>query len=348
MPVFSIPRKQAQQLARQFLAGHCSLMAWWTLRHAGVLDAMLKLETEKKESLDPLVYATRTNMSPEILAALLEYLVTAGVVVKKKDGMRLSADGHALLDHEDGVLELARAYQPMLDMAEHMLAKLKSYGGGVIKKSEYLVNSQAKRYAAEVVPAVTGQLIKHKLWQLLDLTCGSGDLLVDAAQNAKRVVGVGIGSDGLTVRRANDAITKADLEKRLIAVTANPFDVATDTQRTFERIGISRQLWKSIDGLIATNLFSELTGRPEEVERILSGIPRNFSGASLILVEAVASRHFDKNYYAPELTLMLRLASSSPWTPEKWREVLAAANYKIVEEESLATDGLMIFVCKPG
>jgi predicted transcriptional regulator len=150
--MFSIARKQAQQIAQQFLAGHCSLIAWWTLRHAGVLEAMLKLETEKKEGLDPLVHAARTNMAADVLAALLEYLAASELVVFKKDGVHLTADGRALLEHEDGVLELIRAYQPVLEASEHLLAKLKSFApngttptAGSPRKAEYLADSQAKR-----------------------------------------------------------------------------------------------------------------------------------------------------------------------------------------------------------
>ncbi len=365
--MFSIARKQAQQIARQFLSGHCTLIAWWTLRHAGVLEAMLKYQTESGEGLDPLVYATRTNMSPDILQALLNYLASAGLVTLKKDGAHLSGDGKALLEHEDAVLELVRAYQPVLDMAEHLLAKLKTYApaglnggatgagtgaggtvGSVLRKAEYLIDSQAKRYAAEVYPAVANLIAKHKLSHVMDISCGAGDLLMHIAREHKRVVGVGIGADAIAVRRANAAITAADLEKRLIAVAASSFDVCTQTQRTFDRIGVSRQLWKEINGLVATGLFSELTARPEDIARILAALPKNFPTATLLLIEPVASPRFDRNYYAPELTLLLNLARSYPWPAEQWREALAKARYRILEETPLNTDGLTIFVCKPG
>ena len=90
--MFSTSRKLAQQTAGRLIAGHCTLIAWWTLRHAGVLDAMSALEAEKKESLNPLVYATRTNMSPEVLEALLEYLANANLMVFIKDGVRLTPE----------------------------------------------------------------------------------------------------------------------------------------------------------------------------------------------------------------------------------------------------------------
>jgi SAM-dependent methyltransferase len=352
--MFSLPRKQAQQIAHNFLAGHCGLVAWWTLRHAGVLDAIVTME-EKGEGLDPLVFATRTNMALDVLEALLEYLSSAGLIVLKKDGLHLTAEGRALLEHEDGILEMMRAYEPVLAASEHLLAKLKSYGtagagggGVVVRKTEALLGSQAKRYAAELYPAVTELVAKHKLTHLLDICCGAGELLVHIAHQNKRVVGVGMGNDAGAVRKANEAVETAGLEKRLIAVPANPADVCVETQRTFDRIGVSRQLWKSMDCVIATNLFGEMTSRPDEVARILGAIPRNFPTAHLLLVEAVASAKFDKNYHATEMRMLLRLARSLPWPAENWRETLKGVKFKVVEEVELGTDGLVIFLCKAG
>jgi SAM-dependent methyltransferase len=361
--MFSMARKQAQQLARQFLAGHCTLIAWWTLRHAGVFEAMLKNQHEHGRGLDPLDHASRTNMAPEVLTALLDYLAAAGLVAFKKDGIHFTSDGKALFDHEDAMLELVRAYQPLLDMSEHLLARLKTYapaglngngnggaagvGAPVMRRAEYLVDAQAKRYADEVHPAISDLVAKYKLAHLLDIGCGAGDLLIHVARRHKAVVGVGIGPDGLTVRRANAAITAADLETRLIAVTANPFDACVETQRTFDRIGVSRQLWKSLKGVIAVGLFSELTGHPEDIARILAALPRNFPGATLLLAESVMSARWEKSYCATELALLLGMARALPWPMDKWRETLAQARYKVVQEENLTTDGLTVFVCRP-
>jgi len=345
------------------ISGHFTLVTWWALKHAGVFDAMLKLEAESGEGLHPLVHAARTNMAPEVLDALLDYLASAGFV-ESKDGMaRLTADAKALIEHEDGVLELVHAYQPILDMAEHMLARLKMAGNGLPahRKSDTLTDSQARRYEVEVFPAVLTLLARHRLDHVLDLACGAGDLLMHLASSTKNIVGVGIGSDGPCVRRANKAIAEKNLEKRLIAVTANPLEVCTDTERTFERIGLSKQLWDGLDCIVAPQLFSELAAREHTaaasagaqpaaiggtVLRTLSSIPKKFPNAHLMVIEPTHSAKFDRNYYAPELALLLRLSKMTPWPPEKWREVFEQSKLKVVQETALATDGLTVFLCK--
>ncbi len=214
------------------------------------------------------------------------------------------------------------------------------------------MNSEAKRFENEVFPALADLIDRHKLKQLLDISSGACTLLLYLARKLKNVVGVGMGADAMAVRRANAHITQADMEKRLIAVTANPIDICTDTARTFDRIGISRQLWNDLDCLIAMHVFSSLPNangddQTQTIARMLAGTRKNFPKAHLLVIESVASPRFDKNYYAPELTLLLELCRSTPWPPEKWRELLTAARYGIVEEVPLVTDGLTLFLCKP-
>jgi 2-polyprenyl-3-methyl-5-hydroxy-6-metoxy-1,4-benzoquinol methylase len=362
--VFSSSRKSAQQTAQRLLSGHVTLIAWWALRHAGVFEAMAKQEG----GLDPLVHATRTNMAPEVLRALLDYLASSGLATFKGEQVSLTAEGKALLEHEDGVLELIRAYQPVLEMSEHLLAKLKTYGppgsiggsgagggagvGGVYRKSEYLQESQTKRFAAEVYPAVQEVVAEHRLAHLLDVACGGGDLMLYLAKKMKNIVGVGIGADAPSVRRANAAITEADLEKRFIAVAANPLDVLTETQRSFDRIGISRQLWNSFDCLIVNGVLSEYastatTDPLAAVAKTLAATRKNFPQAHLLLIEPVSSPRFEKNYYAAELALVLRLTRSAPWTSEKWQAVFGKAQYEVKAEVGLTIDGLVVFLCKP-
>jgi hypothetical protein len=344
--VFSPGKKQAQQITHNLLSGHCALIAWWALRHAGVFDAMLKLKAEEKTGLNPLVFATRTNMSAEVLEALLQYLASANLITFKKDGVHFTPEGQALFDHEDGTLGLFRAYQPTLDNVEHLLAKLRT-PGAVARKPEYLLESQAQRYADEVFPAIDTLVAAHKFSHLLDLTCGNGELLMHVLQHRKNIVGVAIGSDSAAVRRANNAITSADLDTRLIAVTANPTDACTDTQRTFDRIGISRQLWKDFDCVLATGLLTDLAGKPEEIVRILAAISRHFPSAHLLLVEPVDSPRLQKNYYAPELSLLMQLSRTAPLPTETWRDHFAAAKFKLLQEAPLTTEGLTLFLAKP-
>jgi SAM-dependent methyltransferase len=345
--VFSTSRKAAQQKARSLIAGHVALTVWWALRHAGVFDAMLKLEADAGEGLNPLVHATRTAMAPDVLKSMFDYLAGENLDAFKGDEVRLTAEGRALLDHEDGVLELLWAYQPILDMSEHLLARLKTVGpgGGGYRKTEYLLDAQAKRFAADVFPAVVDLVGKHALTHLLDLTCGNGDLLTHVSQRLKNVVGVGIGADAFAVRKANAAIAAADLEKRLIAVPASPWDVCTDTQRTFDRIGISRQLWNELDLLIATAFFSELASEADAA-RALAGARKHFPKAALLVIEPVASPRFGRNYYAAELGLLLRLTRATPWPADRWRDLFAAAGYKVAAESPLVTDGITLFLCR--
>ena len=264
--MFSSTRKQAQQIARQFLTGHCGLVAWWTLRHAGVLEAIAAAQAEGGKGFDPAAHAGRTNMSQEILVALLDYLSQAGLVAFKKEGVVMTTDGQALFEYEDGVLELIRAYQPVLDMAEHLLrgsrVTVRATGArrGACIGRRNICWIRSKALSGGGLSGGGGHGGEHRL-RSFGYHVRDGGSFDACGQRHKRVVGVGIGGDGFAVRRANEAIAKADLEKRLIAVTASPVDVCANTERTFDRIGISRQLWKEINCVMASHFFSEYAAR---------------------------------------------------------------------------------------
>ena len=360
VPVFSRSRKIAQQTAHHLISGHLTLIAWWTLKNAGILDAILKAEAnpDSKEGPELLVHATRASLAPEVLYALVDYLHTAKLLAVQENKALFTPEGKALFEHEDGLLELVRSYEPVVDIVEHMLAKLKPHGGAVLhRKSETLTDSQAHRYAGELFPAIEELVSKYKFSHLLDLNCGAGGLLIHLAARLKNAVGVGIGSDGALTRRANASIAAAQLEKRLITVPGNPLEVLTNTRTIFDRIGISRQLWTELDCLIATSIFSESSAKDSEartepsavgaVTKVLAAIPKNFPNCHLLLIEPTASARFEKNYYAPELTLLMRLCRISPWTPEQWRNMLKQSGLSLVEETPLTTDGLTLFLCKP-
>ena len=76
-------------------------------------------------------------MAPDVLKALLDYLATTGLLVFKEKQASLTAEGAALLEHEDGLLELLRSYEPVLDLVEHLLARLKTAGAAAtLRKTE--------------------------------------------------------------------------------------------------------------------------------------------------------------------------------------------------------------------
>ncbi|HUO08236.1 MAG TPA: hypothetical protein VM008_08060 [Phycisphaerae bacterium] len=358
--MFSRSNKLAQQTAQRLISGHLTLIAWWALKNAGLFDAILKVEADNPgdKGLELLVHATRASMAPDVLYALVNYLQSANLLSVTGDRATLTPEGRALLQHEDGLLELVRSYQPVVNVVEHMLARLKIPGGAVVRrKTETLAEAQAKRYAAELFPAISELIASRHFSHLLDLNCGAGDLLMYLAKQHKNAVGVGICADGALSRRANTAFSAAELEKRLISVPANPLEALGNTRATFERIGISRQLWTDLDCLIATNIFSETHARDADlrndssaaahVTKALSSIPKNFPKAHLLLIEPTASPRFDKQYYAPEITLLMQLCKTPLFSAAQWHDLIKQAKLHLIHEAPLATDGLTLFLCKP-
>jgi SAM-dependent methyltransferase len=344
VPLFTNPKKKlAREVAQRLISGHTTLVAFWALKHAGVFDAIKQTD----EGLEPIAFANATNMSEDTLQALLTYLQTQGLIEFKKDRAFTTPTSDALLEYDDGVLEHLRAYEGVTQAIEHLLARLKIYGTGIHRRSDVALQAQSVRYADEVYPAIESAAIKQNTTHVLDLGCGGGTLLVRLAQRAPKVVGVGVCEDGVLTRQANAAIAAATLEKRLIAVNANPIEICTTTQRALDRVSVSQQLWEKFNCLIACGVFTDIAARdPLVLINALRQIPINFKSPTVLIAEPCSGPRFNKTYYAPEMTLLNRLSRTSPATQEQWRNFLAEGGLKVVQEIALETDGVTLFVCK--
>lgn len=370
MAIFSSQKKLARETARRLIGGHLTLTAVWTLRQAGVFTAM------RDGPLDVVLYAARTAMSVDVLQALLAYLVQQGLIeggtgpTARKFAVAPALT--ALLEHEAGMLEEMRAYQPVLQAMEHLLARLKTYGhgggggaGGVARRNDVLYAGQAMRYADEVYPAVERALLSAGTQEdaeagekegsasrhVLDLNCGTGEFLVGAAMRNKNLVGVGLCADAACERAANALIAKQKLDRRLIAIAAGALEVCSDTQRVFERLGISRALHVKLDCVVGVGAFSDMLGQGQDkVRAAIMRLPVAFKGALVVLAEPCAGRSFSANPYAAELELLLALSRTDLLGAEQWRGWLTAARVEVRQETALQSDGMTMFVgrCKRG
>jgi hypothetical protein len=285
-------------------------------------------------------------MAPDVLAALLDYLADHELLTRAGRGYVLAPAGEALLEYEEGTLDQVRAYQPVLQALEHLLARLKMYGGAVARRADIATAATVARYEREVYPAVREQLAAAGVAQVLDLCGGSGDLLCYLAQQRRELIGVGISSEVPLARQANALIDKQKLDKRLIAIPADPVDVCTNTGPTFERIGVSRPLWEKFDGLLAIGFLGGSGGpeRPGPAE-LLRALAENFPYARLVVGEPCVGAELEQNYDAPEQRLLARLSHAEPRSAEAWMSMLTAAGYAVQQTQTLATDGLTLFVC---
>jgi len=342
--LFDGPKKTlAHEVTQKLAAGHLTLLAFWALKHAGVLSAI----EQQDEGLDPVAFARQVNISEPTLQALVAYLVQQDLLRVKKDRVFLTPACAAVLQYDDGVLEHLRAYEGVTQALEHLLAGLKVYGTKVHRRGDVWWQAQSQRYAAEVYPALISAAIKQGATHVLDLGCGGGTLLVELARRAAKVVGVGICDDGMLVRQANDAITAAGLDKRLLAVGANAVEVCANPRLALERVSVSQQLWEQFNCLIACGVFTPTARHdaPGLVEA-LARIAENFPAATLLLAEPCAGARFAKTFYAPEMTLLQGLSNSPLLEVAEWRALLRQARLPVLQEVPLATEGVTLFICK--
>jgi len=337
-------QKMARETARGLISGQATLLALWTLLHAGVIEAMRK----SSDGLEPQSFAASTSMEAHVLVPLLDYLVDRGLMVEKKGRYALSSTGAALIEYESGSLKFVYAYQPVMQMLEHLLARLKVYGSGVNRKASVLTESAALRHAAEVYPAIEAAVKRCKGTHIIDLHCGTGALLAQVAAKMPALVGVGLESDGTTVRAANELFAAEKIDKRFLAVPASGADAMTDTRRTFERTGISQQLWDKLDVVVACGMFGDLallSMGEERVVAMLASAARALPKATFIFAEPCTGAAGEQNYCAPEMLLLLRLSRTEPLAAERWADIFEKAGMNVKARERLGTEGICVWTC---
>lgn len=333
----SAKRKQAAHAAEHMISGYLTLQAVWSLAHAKVFDAM------RQKPVMPLTFALQTKLSVEVLTALLDYLRQRGLLLRSKEGYSLTAEGQALLDYEFGNLEFVRAHQPITVSLEHLLANLKKTGAGVSVRRDVLAASHAMRFGEELYPAIMAILKENHVTHLLDLNCGAGDFILHAAHAERSIVGVGIGSDGMLVRQANERINAAGYDRRFLAVAANVAEVCNSPRRHLERIGISQQLWERFDAIVMIDAFSELAAEDEQrVAQALTGLAKFFYKSTLILIEPAADA--PRNAFCdPEFSLLTRMSGLAPLKVDQWQHHFDTAGYRLVSKSAPLAGGMQIF-----
>ena len=100
--------------------------------------------------------------------------------------------------------------------------------------------------------------------------------------------------------------------------------------------------------LLLVYQIGQRRGQKLDVNQVkdLAAIGKHFPRAHLLIIEPTASPRFAKNYSAPELSLVLRLAGATPWPPERWHDLFHQAKLNLLHETALTTDGLTLFLCR--
>lgn len=169
------------------------------------------------------------GLDERLSLGLLRYLVLKGVLSEWKGAFALTAKGDALTSD----VALARvgfyveAYGPVLTRIPDLLRADAVYGRDVTRAGGALSRHSGTIFSRYYTPMVLSAMRSGSARRLLDLGCGSGQLLVDACLQDPEVSGVGIDISEDAVEVANDLARRHGVDDRLSFVVADAFDPST-------------------------------------------------------------------------------------------------------------------------
>jgi SAM-dependent methyltransferase len=220
------------------------------------------------------------GMSYRIGANLLRYMVIRGIVEEWDGRYGLTQKGEKLTSE----IALARlgfyleAYGPVLRRISDLLDGRATYGKDVQRCSGPLTQHSGTIFTRFYTPIVLSAMRTRDAERILDIGCGSGQLLIDVCLNDPDISGVGLDIAPAAIEVARKQARRFGLTKRLSFVVADAFAPETWPDVCFgvdliSGVGVlHEQLRDGIDAVIGIlNTYAEvligerrlLIGEPE-------------------------------------------------------------------------------------
>lgn len=250
------------------LTGHALSRSLYSLQRIGVLDHLAK-------PCEPEALAADLGVERVWLDQVLEFIATDATIIRRLDDGRYVSVLDSLAQQRLAfeLTKFVGAYGPCLDAVgpAPQAVDEEALASGFALSSEHRRRRQAQ-------PTVLVDVLRHfKVFSgLLDLGCGTGDLLVELATSERSFVGMGIDANGSMCAVARCRLEEAGVAAR-VAIHHG------------DALGVLRRLpsgtTAGIRALHAGSFFNALfgTGTVHEAVRALTELRASFGGFLLLV-----------------------------------------------------------------
>jgi SAM-dependent methyltransferase len=249
-----------------------SLAEAFHLAHAADFVVAIDLLDEEEHTAD--VLADKAAVDVGLLAPLLELLACrTDLVVRGKRGFK---KGHGLRPVEQAVIDqYVGAYGPNAAALPELLAG-SCRGRDLVDRDRHAVAfGRAPGPGSALLPGLLGQL---GLGRVLDLGCGTGELLVDLAGRDAGFQGWGVDANPAMVRAAKERLRASPTARDQVR-----FYVGDVTR---PELGIPKDVARAASTVVAASLMNELFHPdPTTAVRWLGALVETIPGRLLIVVD---------------------------------------------------------------
>lgn len=178
-----------------------------TLEEVGVLDLLRK--TPDGLSADELAF--QLSLEKKLLEPVCDFAtLNSSIIERKHDKYILNQIPKRLQNR----IAFLLAYEPVFSNLARLLKKEFTYGKDISRNGKYLQNSSAL-YNEAAWQTVLEFVNKKNYKFIIDLGCGSGEFLIEAAKKLPHIKAIGIDIDGETVQVAQTHATISGLTDRV-------------------------------------------------------------------------------------------------------------------------------------
>jgi hypothetical protein len=319
-----------------FVRGHVTFECMAALHASGLLETLLE-----GRSISLPADAIRRRLEPAVVDAILRYLYGLGIV------HRTALDEYkwesSIQEQDIAKLEMLMAYRPMFYHLPAMVAGRKQYGNGIARIAELDVQASARIGANFCYPEVIEKVRSLGARCMVDLGCGSAELLIRACRSIAGVTAIGIDCAEEAVRFAGKRVQEAGLSERISLMRGDILklpEVATVSPLAERR--------RSVDLVLSTLVFHEFAY--PNLSRLIDALRATrtvFPDALLMLFET-QERSDDELRKHPtsalEHHLFHRLSCQGIASAGKWRPVFEETGYRIDEEQFTPMGGMLILL----
>lgn len=320
---------------RGTFAGHVI----YALHEVGMLN-----ELEAGHSIDLTAINSRVpEPGEQIMISLCDYLSAIGVLEKQDEEYRLTSFGKQLIPEATGYYTWAiGGYEPVLRELPRMLIGASRYGENVSRYGRDVAIGSAEIGRYHVMPQVIGCISKRTFKKVIDLGCGSANLLIELCGVDPERTGVGVDNSLEAGQAARDNVRKAGLTDRIEIIHADAEKIAN----------INHETIAGTDLVTALFLVHEMLkhGLDYTID-YLRGIAKVLGTSGAIGICEVTKLDEAKTTidvpFVAEFQLLHDLTNQKLATRDKWGEIIEAAGFELKVCEPLGIPGGYFFLAVP-
>tara|TARA_Y100000590_G_scaffold459492_2_gene616706 strand:+ start:226 stop:1284 length:1059 start_codon:yes stop_codon:yes gene_type:complete len=288
-----------------------------------------KPKSSKKISL-------KLGLDEKILKSGLNFFVHAdnSIVKNKKGNFILTKIGRDRIFSNQAMamsLGAVGAYNVILTQYAETVKKKKIYGKDFIRDGRLVAKSSVLTGKANY-PWVVKKLKQLKVDTVVDLGCGSGDIIIDFCKRDSDLNGIGLDINPGALKEANERVNKAGLKKRISLIKGDMIN-----PKTYSNKISSKGNKLAFNAIMALHEF--LRDGEEAVVNILKKMKKQFPNSYFILGEfnRCEDHEFSKIPLYERMHMLFYqeiihgLTNQGLASKKRWKKMFAKADVKLLE-----------------